>query len=36
VLPLGALGGALGVGVAGLLAVRRLVRVPPVAVLRAA
>jgi putative ABC transport system permease protein len=35
-LPLGALGGAVGVGVAGLLAVRRLVRVPPIAVLRAA
>jgi putative ABC transport system permease protein len=36
VLPLGAFGGAVGVGVSGLLAVRRLVRVPPVEVLRAA
>jgi len=35
-LPAGALLGALGVGTAGLLAVRRLVDVPPVAVLRAA
>jgi len=36
VLPLGALGGMLGVGLAGLVAVRRLVDTPPVAVLRAA
>jgi len=35
-LPLGASLGALGVGAAGLLAVRRLVDVPPVVVLRAA
>jgi putative ABC transport system permease protein len=35
-LPTGALLGALGVGAAGLLAVRRLVDVPPVVVLRAA
>jgi putative ABC transport system permease protein len=35
-LPLGATVGALGVGTAGLLAVRRLVDVPPVVVLRAA
>jgi len=36
VLPLGATLGALGVGAAGLLAVRRLVDTPPVAVLRTA
>jgi putative ABC transport system permease protein len=34
--PTGALSGAAGVGVAGLLAVRRLVRIPPVSVLRGA
>jgi putative ABC transport system permease protein len=34
--PLGALSGAAGVGLAGLIAVRRLVDIPPVAVLRGA
>jgi putative ABC transport system permease protein len=34
--PIGALSGAAGVGIAGLIAVRRLVNIPPVAVLRGA
>ncbi len=34
--PIGALSGAAGVGIAGLVAVRRLVSIPPVAVLRGA
>jgi putative ABC transport system permease protein len=34
--PIGALSGAAGVGIAGLVAVHRLVRIPPVAVLRGA